>query len=196
MTVSSNKTSLQEFTSIEAAAFLPNMPGIADNINKDKILTEYTDSCRNCGIEAQVATTTKGETIQHLYPQHHQLVKKCTMHPSRDLQYRVTRLNLEDVIVIILNAKFLEDSDLDILEELSGTHSRDWTGTACLYKEMIDDFRRLENLDFSPIKAPRFDYANQQHISLHRVDLAMAGLIHYGIHSGMLLRYMKGEYTG
>ena len=53
MTVSSNKTSLQEFKSIEAAAFLPNMPGIADNINKDKILTEYTDSCRNCGIEAQ-----------------------------------------------------------------------------------------------------------------------------------------------
>jgi hypothetical protein len=53
---------LQEFKSIEAAAFLTNMPGIADNINKDKILTEYTDSCRNCG------TTTKGETIQHLYP--------------------------------------------------------------------------------------------------------------------------------
>jgi len=52
MTVSSNKISLQEFKSIEAAAFLPNMPGIADNINKDKILTEYTDSCQNCGIEA------------------------------------------------------------------------------------------------------------------------------------------------
>jgi hypothetical protein len=59
---------LQEFKSIEAAAFLPNMSGIADNINKDKILTKYTYSCRNCGIEAQVATTTKGEIIQHLYP--------------------------------------------------------------------------------------------------------------------------------
>jgi hypothetical protein len=190
MTVSLNKTLLQEFKSIEAAAFLPNMPGIADNINKDKILTEYTDSCQNCGIEAQVATTTKGETTQHLYPRHHQLIKECTMCPSRDLQYRVIRPWLEDVIVVILNKKFLEDSDVNILEELSGTHSSNWTGTARLYKEMIDDFRRLENLDFSPLKAPRFDYAKQQHISLHQVDLATAGLIHYGMHPGMLLRYL------
>jgi hypothetical protein len=196
MTVSSNKTSLQEFKSIEAAAFLPNMPGIADNINKDKILTEYTDSCRNCGIEAQVATTTKGEIIQHLYPRHHQLIKECTMRPSRDLQYRVTRLWLEDVIVEILKAKFLEEQDLKNLEELLGTHSKDWTGSSPLYKEMISDFRRLENLDFSMLKAPRLDYANQQRISQYRVDLATAGLIHYGMHPGMLLRYMKGEYTG
>jgi hypothetical protein len=124
---------LQEFKSIKAAAFLPNMPGIADNINKDKILIEeYTVSCQNCDIEVQVATITKGETTQKLYPRHHQLIKECTMRPGCDLQYRVIRLWLEDVIVVILNAKFLEDSDLNILEELSGTHSRNWTGTAHL----------------------------------------------------------------
>ncbi len=87
------------------------------------------------------------------------------MRPSRDLQYRVTRLWLEDVIVEILKAKFLEETDLKNLEELHGTHSKDWMGSLPLYKEMISDFRRLENLDFSPLKAPRFDYANQQHIS-------------------------------
>lgn len=36
----------------------------------------------------------------------------------------------------------------------------------------------------------------QQHISIHRVDLATAGLIHYGMHPGMLLRYLLGEYNG
>jgi len=77
-----NKPSLQEF-SIEAAAFLPNMPGIADNINKDRILTEYTDSCQACSIEAQVATTTKGETTQHLYPKAYQLIKECTTYIIR-----------------------------------------------------------------------------------------------------------------
>ena len=41
-----------------------------------------------------------------------------------------------------------------------------------------------------------YDNANQQHISQHRVDLATAGLIHYGMHPDMLLRYMKGKYTG
>ena len=87
------------------------------------------------------------------------------MRPSRDLQYRVTRLWLEDVIVEILKAKFLEEQDLKNIEELLGTHSKDWTGSSPLYKEMISDFRRLENLDFSMLKAPRLDYANQQRIS-------------------------------
>ena len=54
----------------------------------------------------------------------------------------------------------------------------------------------LRTYDFSPLKAPRLDYANQQQISPHQVDLAMAGLIHYGMHPGMLLRYLKGKYTG
>jgi len=190
----SNKLSLQEFKSIEAAAFLHNR--IADNIEKDRILTEYTGSCRICGIQAQIATTTKGETIKHQYPQHHQLIKECTMRPRRDLKYRVTRLWLEDVIVEILKAKFLKEPDLKNLKELLGMHSKDWTGGLPLYKEMNSDFQRLENLDFSPLKAPRLDYANQQHISQHRVGLATAGLIHYGMHPGMSLRYMKGEYTG
>jgi hypothetical protein len=81
----SNKLSLQEFKSIEAAAFLHNR--IADNIEKDRILTEYTGSCRICGIQAQIAMTTKGETIKHQYPQHHQLIKECTMRPRHDLKY-------------------------------------------------------------------------------------------------------------
>jgi hypothetical protein len=136
----SNKLSLQEFKSIKAAAFLHNTPGIADNIDKDRILTKYTDSCRICGIRVQVATTTKGETIKHQYPRYHQLIKECTMHPSHNLQYRVTRLWLEDVIVEILKANFFEEQDLKNLEELLGTHSKDWTGGLPLYKEMISDF--------------------------------------------------------
>jgi hypothetical protein len=107
------------------------------------------------------------------------------MHPSHNLRYRVSHLWLEDVIVLVLKANFLEDSDLKSLEE-----------PLLLYKEMISNVLRLENLDFSPLKAPRLDCANQQQISPHRVDLATAGLIHYGMHPGMLLRYLKGEYTG
>jgi len=75
----SNKLSLQEFKSIKTAAFLHNTPGIADNINKDRILTKYTDSCWICGIQVQVATTTTGEIIKHQYPRHHQLIKECKM---------------------------------------------------------------------------------------------------------------------
>jgi hypothetical protein len=83
----STKPSLQEFKTIEATAFLPNMPRVADNINKDNILTEYTNSCQTCDIEAQVAMSTKGETTLQSYPHHHQLITKCMMHLSHNLRY-------------------------------------------------------------------------------------------------------------
>ena len=65
-----------------------------------------------------------------------------------------------------------------------------------LFKEMISDVIELRSIDFSPLKIPRLNYADQQSICPHRVSLATAGLIHYGLHPGMLVRYLKGEYVG
>jgi hypothetical protein len=59
------------------------------------------------------------------------------MRPSHNLRYQVSHLWLEDVIVLVLKANFPEDSDLKSLEELQGTHSRNWSGPLLLYKEMI-----------------------------------------------------------
>ena len=61
---------------------------------------------------------------------------------------------------------------------------------------MISDVIELRSIDFSPLKIPRLNYADQQSICPHRVSLATAGLIHYGLHPGMLVRYLKGEYVG
>jgi hypothetical protein len=78
--------------------------------------------------------TAKDEITQHPYPRHHQLIKECTMHPSRNLQYQVICLWLEDVIVVILKANFLKKLDLKSLKKLPETHSRNWTGSSLLYK--------------------------------------------------------------
>jgi hypothetical protein len=61
---------------------------------------------------------------------------------------------------------------------------------------MISDVIELRSIDLSPLKIPRLNYADQQSICPHRVSLATAGLIHYGLHPGMLVRYLKGEYVG
>jgi len=65
-----------------------------------------------------------------------------------------------------------------------------------LFKEMILDVIELRSIDFSPLKIPRLNYADQQSICPHQVSLATAGLIHYGLHPGMLVRYLKGDYVG
>ncbi len=61
---------------------------------------------------------------------------------------------------------------------------------------MTRDVFRLRDLSFSLLKSPRYDYESQEKISQDQVDLATAGMIHYALHPGMLVRFMKGEYVG
>ena len=61
---------------------------------------------------------------------------------------------------------------------------------------MTTDVYRLRNLDFSKLKEPRIGYAEQTEIQPWRVDMATAAMIHYSLHPGMMIRYVKGEYIG
>jgi hypothetical protein len=61
---------------------------------------------------------------------------------------------------------------------------------------MTTNICRLKNLDFSVLKHPRIGYADQKEIQALNVNLATAGIIHYSLHLGMLIRYIKGEYVG
>ena len=109
------------------------------------------------------------------------------MRPSLDLQYRVKDLSIENVLVFIIrdHEAYLSSQDITSLKQVN-----------TLFKEMISDVIELRSIDFSPLKIPRLNYADQQSICPNRVTLATAGLIHYGLHPGMLVRYLKGEYVG
>jgi hypothetical protein len=61
---------------------------------------------------------------------------------------------------------------------------------------MINNVLLLRSINFSTLKLPRLDYAEQIKISLKRVDLATACAIYYGLNTGMVVRYIKGEYVG
>jgi hypothetical protein len=80
-----SKPLLQDFETKHALAFLQNLPKVATGIDKNSIILLYTSLCRVRGISDQVSITKKGEALQ--FPEHHQLILNCTMHPSLDLQY-------------------------------------------------------------------------------------------------------------
>jgi hypothetical protein len=65
-----------------------------------------------------------------------------------------------------------------------------------MYRKMIYDVLRLRFVNFSSLKLPRLNYADQTAISQEQVDLTAACAIHYGLHTGMVIRYIKGEYVG
>jgi hypothetical protein len=61
---------------------------------------------------------------------------------------------------------------------------------------MINDVQNLQFVDFTSLKLPRLNYAEQTKISGERVDQATACAIHYGLNPGMVIRFLMGEYVG
>ena len=166
---------------------------LSDKIDKNAIISEYNVSCQKCGIKEKVATITKGEpttiptTIPTSYPTISQLVRGCSMKPSMNHQYRVKDLKLDHVIIKLIKSSksFLTDEDITNLSEVDS-----------LYREMISDVAELKNLDFCTLREPRLGYAEQTEIQSSRVDMATACAVHYSLHPGMVIRYIKGEYVG
>ncbi len=95
--------------------------------------------------------------------------------------------SLKNVIVILIKdvSSILSDEKKLCLHYISK-----------LFNEVIIDVLRLRILDFSPLLELQLGYATQESISQICLDLATAGMIHYGRHPGMLICYLKGEYTG
>ena len=186
---SPQKATTNEISKLQATVLSSESTGISAGIDKNVILEEYTQACSmKEGLSRQVTSSNKGEpTNLPNYPTIAQLVRDCQMKPSLNHQYRVEGLILQNVIVIILRESDGFLSPIDI-KNLSAVNS--------LYNEVIRDVCLFRKLDFSPLREPRIGYADQQAIQQARVDMATAAMIHYGLHPGMLIRYLKGEYIG
>jgi hypothetical protein len=156
-----------------------NSPKLSVSIDKYLILSEYKASCSSKGITSQVSTILKGEKPSlPQYPSHYHLFSECRMKPSQNLQYQVADLRFDNIVIFLLKnqASYLLVDDVENIRKISKMH-----------RNMVDDVLRLRQIDFSEIKLPRYDYANQTKISHERVDLATACTIHYGLNTGMVV---------
>jgi hypothetical protein len=174
---------------IAASVPIAKQPKASSGIDKNSILAEYQDFCHAKGITDQVSTVVRGKTLPPtLYPSHHCLIADCKMKPSARLYYRAKDLNFDNVVIFLARWQgrlYLMDDDLTRLK-----------GVSKIYKEMIDNVQRLKFVDFTPLKLPRLNYAEQMKISNERVDQATACAIHYGLNPGMVIHFLKGEYVG
>ncbi len=51
-------------------------------------------------------------------------------------------------------------------------------------------------MDFTPLREPRYFYESQECINPHRVDMASAAMVHFGLDPGKFVCWLSGEYTG
>ena len=96
-------------------------------------------------------------------------------------------MRFDNIVIFLLKnqAKYLLVDDVNSIRKISKMH-----------RNMVDDVLHLRGIDFSNLKLPRYDYADQTKISKERIDLATECAIHYGLNTRMVIRYLKGEYVG
>ncbi len=85
--LTADKTSTSELKAPESSIIVPNQHKISININKNAVLSNYSDFCIPKGINAQVLTIFKGKKVPSTttYPLHYCLITKCKMKPSNNL---------------------------------------------------------------------------------------------------------------
>ncbi len=187
--MSPKKATAKEIESLHDAVLASEEKRIT-NVDKNAIIQEYKSSyLQEHGLSGPLTSSKKSEptNLPTNYPTIGQHVRDCTIKPSLDHQYMVDDPSLKNVIVILIKdvSSILSDEEILHLRYISK-----------LFNEVIVDVLRLRILDFLPLLEPRLGYATQESILQICMNLATAGMIHYSLHPGMLIRYLKGEYTG
>lgn len=168
-------------------------PLFSRRIEKNGILEDYEKQHQD---NMNAITTKKGERISSYstqFPSNARLLKKCKMKPSLNYQYRVDTLGLRDVAVSIARwalwtKKGIQHVDHELLLCLGSINP--------MYNLMVKDVIRLRDVDTRPLLHPRLNYQEQTEIQQDRVDMATALMIRLGMHPGLVIRYIQGEYTG
>ncbi len=110
--------------------------------------------------------------------------KTQRMRPSKDKFYRVDILELHSVIATILKNFRVEFTTRDI-------------SNLCLvckdFALLVPKITRWLTVDFSPLRKPRYGYEQQEQIDPHRVEMASAAMVHFGLDPGKFVQWMGGR---
>jgi len=64
------------------------------------------------------------------------------------------------------------------------------------FASLIPKITRWMQVDFSTLCKHRYNFQQQEQIDPHRVKMASAAMVHFGLDPGKLVRWMGGKYTG
>jgi hypothetical protein len=64
------------------------------------------------------------------------------------------------------------------------------------FASLVPKIARWLTVDFSLLREPRYNYEKQEQINPHRIEMASAAMVHFGLDPGKFVRWMGGEYTG
>ena len=149
---------------------------------KQRILEAY-ETKFGTGYPDSIIMRKKGKLVDSTLLSH----STRRMRPSKDKFYRVDIMELHSVIATIIKEFRVEFTAQDIRN-------------LCLvckdFASLVPKITRWLTVNFSLLREPRYNYEQQERIDPHRVEMASAAMVHFGLDPGKLVRWMGGEYTG
>jgi len=109
------------------------------------------------------------------------------MRPSKDKFYRVDILELHSVITTIIK---------EFQAEFTATDIRNLCLVCKDFASLVPKIARWLTVDFSLLREPRYNFEQQEQIDPHRVEMASAAMVHFGLNPGKFVQWMDDEYTG
>ena len=150
---------------------------------KRRILKAY-ETKFGTGYPNSIITRKKGKLVDASTLLSHSTRR---MRPSKDKFYRVDILELHSVIATIIKEFRVEFTAQDICN-------------LCLvckdFASLVPKITRWLTVDFSLLRKPRYNYEQQEQIDPHRVEMASAAMVNFGLDPGKFDGWMGGEYTG
>lgn len=121
------------------------------------------------------------------YPTRAELIKACHLKPKSTVYFQVETPELDDVILFLLR-----NQHYDLLND------NEWStlsGTSKSFNTLFKRCNQIRRVNFEKLTEPRLQYAKQDQIDSHRVEMADACFLHYGGEVGSVIRYCGGEFT-
>jgi hypothetical protein len=162
-------------------AIIFNDPIIVQGMrNKKHILEDYQDEF---GTNSNDLIVTRKKVRSLMIS----LFDCSQMRPSLNKWYRVGDLRLYNIITTIIKEGWVSFSK----EDLSNLRlvNKDYT-------VIVPKVIRWLQINFTPLRKPRLGYEHQECIDPHRVEMASAVMIYFGLDPGKFVHFLSGEYTG
>ncbi len=154
---------------------------ISGTREKRRILKAYKKKF-GLGYPDSIVTSKKGKLVSTTLVSH-----STRMRPSKDKFYWVNVLELHSIIATTLKEFWVEFTVQDL-------HN------LCLvcrdFASLVPKITRWLTVDFSLLCKPWYNYEQQERINPHRVKMACAAMVHFGLDPGKFVRWMGGKYTG
>ena len=123
------------------------------------------------------------DTNRPNYPSKAELYKSCHMKTEIGRYWR-TESTCQYCLFLTAKSGFLTQSEQKGVRSVGKT-----------FDTMVESIARTKNVDFTPLRRPRLDYAEQTEIDPQRVLMLEACGVHYNLDFGLVVRYLGGEYT-